>query len=58
MYILVLKFQAWQFGAKPRFLRLLNDQNTCDKSVTFLVVTCLEYRFLQSGLVGSRFLKV
>ena len=28
--ISVLKFQAWQFGAKTRFLRLLfvNDQNT------------------------------
>ena len=33
-------------------IAFLNDQNTLDKSFTFLVVTCLDYHFLQSDLVG------
>ena len=39
-------------------IAFLNDQNTLEiKSFTFLVVTCLDYHFVQSDLVGSGFLK-
>ena len=54
----MLKFQSCQFMRKRLFkIALLNNQNTCDKSFTFLVITCLDYHFVQWDLVGSGFLK-
>ena len=47
----MLKFQA-----KFRFSK--RSKHTCDKSFTFLVVTCLDYDFVQSVLVDIGFLKV
>ena len=39
-------------------IALQNDQNTLEKDFfTFLVVTCLDFHFMQSDLVGSGFLK-
>ena len=58
MEISVLKFQAGQFDEKPAFYGCFSkrSKHTCDKSLTFLVVTCQYYHFVQSGLVGSGFL--
>ena len=42
MEISVLKFQAWQFDEKTRFLRLLFF-TIKTQSFTVLVVTCLDY---------------
>ena len=57
MEISVLKFQACQFDKKLAFYDCLSNQPkyTCDKAVTFLVLTCLDYNFVQSDLVGSGF---
>ena len=39
-------------------IAFLNDQNTLEKNfLTFLAVTCPDYHFMQSDLVGSGFLK-
>ena len=35
----------------------LTSKHTDDKSLTFLVVTCLDYHFVQPDLVGIGFLK-
>ena len=65
LIILVWRFQRYffklsQFDKKNRFLRLhLTIKTNCYTSFTFLVVTmsCLDYHFVQSDLVGSGFLK-
>ena len=59
MEISVLKFQTWQIDGKPAFKDCFckRPKYTLDKSFTFLVVTCLDYHFVQSDLVGSGFLK-
>ena len=58
--ISVLKFQAYQIDEKPLFKNCFSkrSKHTCDMSFTFLVVTCLDYHFMQSDLVGSGFLNV
>ena len=38
-------------------IAFLNDQSTLEIRFTFLVVTCLDYHFVQSDLVGSGFMK-
>ena len=55
----MINFKFGQFGEKPSFYDCLckRSKHTCDKSFTFLVVTCLDYHFVQSDLVGSGFLK-
>ena len=62
MEISVLKFQAGQLDETPAFYGCFykRSKHICDKSLTFLVVTCLDldYHFVQSDLVGSGFLKV
>ena len=52
-------FQAWQLEIKVAFQNCFSkrSKHACDKSLTFLVVTCLDYHFVQSDLVASGFLK-
>ena len=51
----MLNFELGNLSENPLFkIAFLNDQNTLEIS---LVVTCLDYHFVQSELVGSRFLK-
>ena len=59
MKISVLKLQACQFDEKPAFYDCLSkrSKHTCDKSFTLLVLTCLDYHFVQLDLAGSGFLK-
>ena len=53
----MLKFQACKFDKKLAFYDCFSNQPkyTCDKSFTFLVLTCLDYNFVQSDLIGSGF---
>ena len=59
MEILAIKFQAWQFYEKNSLFEIdyKRSKYTCDKSLIFLVVACPDYHFVQSDLVGCRFLK-
>ena len=52
-------FKPVNFMRNPLFkIAFLNDRNTLsNKSFTLLVVTFLDYHFVQSDLLGSRFLK-
>ena len=52
-------FKLGNLMKTPLFkIAFLNNQtHTCDNSFTFLIVTCLDYHFVQSDLVGSGFLK-
>ena len=58
----MFKFQTWQFDGKPALIFMiafLNDRNTLEITFTFLVVTCLDYHFVQSDFVhvGSGFVR-
>ena len=58
MEIPVINFKLGQIWWKPSFPRfLLTIKTHFDMSFTFLVVTCLDYHFVQSDLVGSGFLR-
>ena len=49
----------FQFDETPAFQNGFSkrSKHTCDKYLAFLVFACPDYRFVQSDLVGSGFLK-